>query len=360
MKRNFIYLGIVTIAALLMLFVFSTGEQTPTRTEADALLLAGVAGRINQVERVEIISAGSTTVASLHRNDEAWVVDEMAGYRADWPKLQSLLAALATARVVEAKTDKPEFYARLGVEDISAADAGGVLVKLGFKDESAGILIGHKAQGRQGQYVRLQTQQASALVDQEFDVPTSALDWLDTRIIDINASEVAEVEVLHPDKERVLLTRISADQTDFDLVGLPENRELRSSWAVNSLASVLSMLDFQSVRTDEAVDWASAVNMRLLVFSGMEIMVDITQTGDEYLLRLSASYPGANIAKSGVETSTEAGEQPSIELQAANDVAARVEDINRKTGGWVYGITKQKYDAMAKRTEDLLKPLAES
>ena len=64
-----------------------------------------------------------------------------------------------------------------------------------------------------------------------------------------------------------------ADQTDFDLVGLPENRELRSSWAVNSLASVLSMLDLQSVRTDEAVDWASAVNMRLLVFSGMSAIL---------------------------------------------------------------------------------------
>ena len=360
MKRNFIYLGLVTLAALIVLFMFGNGGQTPSGTGAEELLIPGVAGRINEVDRVEIISAGPATVASLSRNEQAWTVDNMAGYRADWPKLQSLLAALATARVKEAKTDNPEFYARLGVEDVSAADAGSVLVKLGFNGESTGILIGRRAQGRQGQYVRLQSQPASALVDQEFDVPVTARGWLDQRIIDINASEVAEVEVLHPDRERVLVTRISADQTDFDLVGLPEGRELKSSWAVNSLASVMSLLDLQSVRADEGLDWDSAVKMRLLLFSGMEIMADIMQVDDEYLLRLRASYPGANAGQGGVEASGDSGQPTSAESEAVDDVEQRVEDINRRTAGWVYGVTKQKYDAMVKKNEDLLKPLAET
>lgn len=360
MKRNFVYLLIVTFVALLVLFVYSTGGQTPSRAEADSLLMPGVANRINEVDQVRIITAGQTTVASLSRKEQSWVLDEMAGYRADWPRLQSLLAALATARVIETKTDNPEYYSRLGVEDISAGEAEGVLVELGFNGEKAGVLIGRKAEGRKGQYVRPQAQKASALVDQDFDIPTTALEWLDSRIIDISASQVAEVEVLHPDNNRVLITRISADQTDFDLVGLPENRELKSSWAVNSLASVLSMLDLQSVRADEGVDWSSAVNMRLLLFSGMEIMVDTMQAGDEYLLRLHAANPGAKVLKSGTGDSAETDLQPDIEAGAASDVAASVEDINLKTAGWVYGISKRKYDDIVKKTEDLLKPLDET
>lgn len=360
MKRNFIYLGVVTLLALLVLIVYSTGEQTPSGTGVDTLLLPEVAGSINEVDHVEIIAAGSTTVASLTRKEQAWVLDQMAGYRADWPKLQSLLAALAKARVVEEKTDNPKYYSRLGVEDVSADEADSVLVKLGYDDESTAVLIGHRAEGRQGQYVRLEAQKASALVDQQFDIPTTAVDWLDSRIIDINASEVAEVEVLHPDKQRVLITRISADQTDFDLVGLPGNREVKSSWAVNSLASVLSMLDLQSVRADEGVDWTAAVNMRLLLFYGMEIMVDIMQVGDEYLLRLHAAYPGAKVLQKGPDESTEAEQQRAAEVQMVNDVAARVEDINLKTAGWVYGISKRKYDDMVKKIEDLLKPVTET
>lgn len=360
MKRNFIYLGIVTLVALLLLFIFTNGEQTPSRTETNTLLLPDIAERINEVDHVEIVSAGSTTVANLSRNEQSWVLDEMAGYRADWPKLQSLLAALATARVLEAKTDNPAYYARLGVEDISARDADSVLVKLAIGDESTGILMGHKAKGRQGQYVRLQAQKESALVDREFDVPATALDWLDSLIIDINASEVAEVEVLHPGRERILLTRISADQTDFDLVDLPENREVKSSWAVNSLASVLSMLDLEAVRADEGVDWTSAVKLRLLLFSGVEIMAEVQQRAGEYLLRLHAAHPGRRVRQDRADKPADTAEQAAIEEKALNDVTAIVEDINRKTADWVYAIPKQKYDAMVKKTEDLLKPLTES
>ena len=46
-----------------------------------------------------------------------------------------------------------------------------------------------------------------------------------------------------------------------------------------------------------------------------------------------------------------------VENQAAIDVARMVEEINQKTAGWIYGIPKNKYDAMVKKPEDLLKPL---
>jgi len=38
-------------------------------------------------------------------------------------------------------------------------------------------------------------------------------------------------------------------------------------------------------------------------------------------------------------------------------VAKKVKDINQKVSGWAYGISKQKFDAMVKQPEDLLKPL---
>ena len=46
-----------------------------------------------------------------------------------------------------------------------------------------------------------------------------------------------------------------------------------------------------------------------------------------------------------------------IQKQAAADVAKEVEKINQKVKGWAYGISKQKFEAMVKKPEDLLKPV---
>ena len=373
MKRIFIYLAILTVVALALLMMVAPNDGPSGQATSGGPLLPDMAGRVNQVDRVEIVTAGETAVATLLRTDDAWTLEQMGGYRADWSKLQALLAALAQARVIEAKTDKPEYYDRLGVEDVVAENAGGVLVRIAIGDQATAILIGKKAGGRQGQYVRLLGSAASALVDREFEVPVTTLDWADAGIIDINASEVAEVEVIHPGSERLLVTKISADQTDFDLVEMPPGRELKSSWAVNSLGSVFALLNMQSVRPATEVDWSNAVKLRMLTFSGVEILADLVQNGDAYMLRLHAGHPAAKVLthkESDTAGAPGAEDQPAdsqqqqaaaeLEKQAAEDVGRRVEAINGKVGGWAYEISGSKYEAMVKKREDLLKPLTSS
>jgi hypothetical protein len=356
MKRSFFYLLVLTSLALLALWVFAAKNGAGDKPVANSLLLPQISTQINAVDRVEILTAGNITEATLLKSGNGWQLEQMQGYRADWSKLQTLLATLAQARVVETKTDKPEYYARLGVEDITAADAGGVLIRLGVGDQTTGILVGQQAQGRRGQYVRLQNVAASALIDRRLDVTTLQSDWVDSTIIDINSAEVAQVEIIHPGGERVLVMRISADQTDFDLAGFPLDREIKSSWAVNSLGSIFSMLNLETVRPEGDVDWNNAVRLRMLLFSGVGIMADTLEADGEYLLRLSASHPAANVVQKDADGHTPTDAQKEINRQAAIDVAKTVENINRKTATWVYGISKNKFDAMVKTPEDLLKP----
>lgn len=354
MKRSFIYLAVLTIFTLGVVVWLTPNDGRSEQVSAEDLLLPAIADQINNVSRVEIVTAGNEVVATLLRGEGQWQLEEMGGYRADWSKLQSLLAALAQSKVIEQKTDKPEYYARLGVEDISGDDAGSVLARISIGDQTTGILIGHEAQGRPGHYVRLEDTQGSVLVDRVLEVPRQTLDWADSTIIDVGSSEVAEVEILHPDAERILVMRISADQTDFDLAGLSQDREIRNSWAVNSLGSVFTLLNMEGVRPEDSVNWTDAVKLRLLMFSGVEILADLAVQEDEYLLRLKASHPAASVVN---EDSPDSSDQQELEIQAANDIAKRVEEINLKSGGWAYSISKQKFDAMVKKPEDLLKPL---
>jgi len=353
MKRSFLSLAVLTLLAVAALVMFTPTKGPSGKTDEGALLLPEVAVEIKGINRVEIVSAGAVTVATLIKTGESWQIEQMGGYRANWTSLNTLLSELAQARVVETKTDKPEYYARLGVEDVSEEGAASVLVKLNAGDNTTGILIGHQAQGRSGQYVRLQNSAVSALVDRKIEVSTERLDWVDTNIVDIYSSEVAEVELIHPTGERVFVMRISADQTDFDLAGIPQDKEIKNSWAVNSFGSVFSMLDMETVQSEDMVDWDDAVKMRMLLFSGVEILADMVESGDAYMLRLHASHPAAKVLESENDVSIE---QQELEKQAADDVAKTVETINQKSLGWAYGISQHKFEAMVKKPEDLLKP----
>jgi len=357
MKRSFLYLAGLTIVSLLLLWIFSSGNGTSKNSIISNSLMPEISKQINDVDRVEIISAGNHTVATMVRIGGHWQLEQMGGYQADWSRLQTLLASLAQATIVEPKTDKAEYYARLGVEDITGEDAGGVLVRLGIGDQTRAVLVGHEAQGRPGQYVRLQNSPASALVDRKLDVSTELMDWADSRIVDIGASEVAEVEIIHPGGERLLITRVSADQTDFDVVGLPGDREITNSWAVNSMGSALSMLDMETVRPVQSADWSDAVKMRLLTFSGMEIIAGLMVDEDQFLMRLDATHPASVIIKNRAGESVPADELTDIEKQAMQDVSKAVDEINRKVAGWAYGISEQEYNVMINKLENLLKPL---
>ena len=349
MKRSFLFLVVLTVLAVSAALLLSRDESPSGVASDSTLFLRDMAGQINNVDRVEVVTAGQQPVATLIRATDKWQVEQMGGYPADWPKLKKLLSALATAKIIETKTDKPEYYPRLGVEGVDSADTASVLVKLIAGDQSVIVIVGNRAQGRSGQYVRLQGNAASALVDQNLEVPTETREWANKRIIDISSTEVAEVEIVHPDGERVLVTKVSADQSDFELVGKPPERETKSSWAVNSLGSVLSLLDLETVHAARDMDWSDAVRMRVLLFSGVEIMADMKEADGEKLFRLQASHPAAKVTTDQDDDETA--------IKAAEDVANTVTDINQRVTGWVYGIAGHKYDAMVKKPEDLLKPV---
>ena len=83
MKRIFLYLAVITVIALLVL-VLAPEYDTPGRTALDTLLLPDVAGHINDVDRVEIVTAGNSVLASMFKSEAGWQLQQMGGYHADW------------------------------------------------------------------------------------------------------------------------------------------------------------------------------------------------------------------------------------------------------------------------------------
>lgn len=350
-RKHFSLLFFITflVAALVLLLPGKTGRESSFE-QSD--FLPELAGQANDIDWVRLTGASGVTIATLARVNDGWTVEEASGYRADWDQLKSLLAGLARARVIEMKTDNPEFYDRLGVQDISAADAAGIQVEFAEGSGVPTVIVGNNAKARSGQYARLRDSVASVLVDSQLSFPKTTPGWLDTDIIDITDSEVVEYQVRHPDGTVIKAVKASADDGDFELQDIPDGREIKSAWNVNSPANALAALTLDEVVPSADLNWDESVQYQVLTADGLTIEAKLItvetsaeEAGDpEHWLRLRAGI---------YTTSLENTADSEVDRDATR---ARAEDINARVDGWAYRIPRYKYDPMTRNTEDLLKP----
>ena len=349
-KKHFSWLLILSVLVALAAILLP-GRTAKDEVEAWGALVPGLQEKVNDIGWLKITGGGDEVIVTLQRQDDGWVVQESAAYRADWSRLKPLLSGLASAQVVEAKTSNPDYFDRLGVQDIAADDASGYLVEFDPSTGLPAVIIGKRAQGRKGQYARLDGDTQSVLVDQQFELPQDSQGWLDREIIDIGEAEVVEIEVKHPDGATVIARKASADDRNFVLEGIPGGFKPKSDWSVNSLAGTLAALNLDSVAPAAGIDWTGASRFRLLTADGLNTEVELVeisaeQEGEsEYWLRLDCSVYTTAVG-SGVDNES-----------GSDTVSERAAEANRKAAGWAYRVPKYKYDSMVKRMDDLVQPI---
>ena len=334
-RQHFSFLlvaSLVLAGALALLLPGKTGEDT----YGGGLFIKQLEQRINEVDSLVVTPGQGGDVIHLDRGKQAWSIRELEGYPADWARLRELLVNLANTRVIEAKTSNSAYFSRLGVQDIGDEGANSRLLEIKLPGEALGIIIGNEESARGGQYVRMQGNDQSYLVDQQFDVGIRAMDWAQTEIIDLGSALVAELQIVHPDGEAVTIRKVSADDSDFSLQGIPSGQKIRSAWTVNSLANNFSMLRMEAVMPASAVTIEDPVSLKLLSFSGLEIAADVFRHDEQGWISIQAKAPEFN------------------ESLANESLRGEAEMINERVNGWVFRLPDSKFDSMTRRMEDLL------
>jgi hypothetical protein len=340
-KKHFSWLLIVTavVTGLVLLIPGKTGKESSFERRG---LLPGLAAVVNELDYVRLTAGGGEIIATLARGDGHWRVLEASSYPADWARLRALLSDLSRAEVIEEKTSNPEFYSRLGVEDVSTDGSSGLLIEFAPDSGLPALIIGNQATGREGQYVRFNSEGSSALIGRKLDVPRERLQWLNRDIIDIADSEVVEVTIVHPDGESIGASKASADDADFQLQGIPQGREPKSNWTVNSMAGGLAALLLDEVVPANEIDWSDAISFSLLTADGLRASADLVAREDAHWVRLVS------------EANPSAAQEAEASSEVTVDSTGRASEINGRVSGWAYRIPQYKYDTMSKRMDDLL------
>ena len=184
----------IVAVMVLLVAVFGYRERPGTVAGAESPWLPELKQQLGELRRLRLQSSAETV--TLARTDAGWGVEERAGYPADFRQLETLLEALASARLVEQKTAKPEFFDRLGLVDIEQPASEAVQLEIWNAGEQpfVRVLLGKAAEGRNGRYVRAVSEQQTWLIDTSPEPMTNPADWLERKLLDVDFSRVASVE----------------------------------------------------------------------------------------------------------------------------------------------------------------------
>ena len=314
----------VLIAAFLVLNQGGNGKI------ANAPLFPDLKSQVNEVRTLHIRN-GSESI-TVEKAGESWALRERSGYAADVGTLRELLLALADAKVVENKTSNPDKYHLIGVNDPADEDSEAFEISIIGDGIEYVVILGKTAQTSY-RYARVGGQAQSLLIDQNPDIPAEPGGWLARELVDISADRVQRISITHADGEEIVLEKTAEDADGFDVLDIPDGRELSYAGVANGIADTLVELSLDDVRQAQSEAAIPGTTTVFQTFDALSVEIGIFEDGDASWISVQAS----------------AGDGADTEVQ---DEAAQ---INDRVSNWQYAIPDHKLDLLKRRFEELLK-----
>lgn len=333
-RRGFLLLlsaTVIVVAAAIV--VLAAGDRAASPVPAGERALPGLAAKLGDLAWIGL-SRGPTKVDFAAVNG-SWAVVEKGNYPAAQGKMRQLLLGLADLTLVEPKTERPELFARLDVDDPANGKATDVKLNDRIGQTVAEVIVGKRRADRLGAgndavYIRKPGVDRAWLARGSLDVGGDIVDWLDRRILDIPAGRIASITLTGDDGATLALSRAQPAER-FAVADAPPDKKFKPA-ALAEPAGALAALDLADVKpaADQPMPDNGVATASLTTFDGLTIDLRLVSRDNSDWIAVTASGQDA----------TEA------EAQA----------INAKLGGWSYAVTQDRAKLLRTRLADLVEP----
>lgn len=315
-SRTLLRLALVVVVVILAVWL-STRRAPGSGDLALGPVLPGLSERVNAVQQVTIQAAGGNT-ATLVRGDAGWVLRERHDWPADTGKLRDYLLRLGVTQRIEAKTQRPESYPRLGVQDLDAADANGARIDILGGGEPLALIVGQNNPQGHGSYVRVPGQAQSWLADLDIAPERQVENWLQRDLIDVDPRRIVGIRVQPAGKSAFTLSRTAVDDSHWQLAPIPAKRDTAQAPA-EAIAGFLQGLRLDDVEPAADAEALDGDRLQFDTADGLQVTLSLWQRDDKSWVRLAATFDeAAATAYVGAQVAAEqkAREQQAHEPQA--------------------------------------------
>ncbi len=339
---------VIPLLALLFLagayWLLSQRASPPEHRVEEQRLFPRLATQLNDIERIRVEHGGN--LYDVVKTAEHWQLPDKGGYPVLFERIKPLLLDITLLEIVEAKTDKAENYARLGVQAPSKkSDNTRLSLYAGAPAPVASLIVGGVRTGlmagaRDGIYIRLSGERRAWLVAGHLDVPQQPVDWVDRRIIHLKPKRVHRLTITHPDGDTLVIEKPYQGAPDYTVRNAPEGLVAKHHAQINPLARGLAALkmDDMLVRADAGLPQAEAVTAVFETWDGLRI----TAYTVEWNNAMFVWFDVAGAAR-------DAPDQPPEDAQLDNDLHDRLE-------GWLFRIPRARGATLRARLTELMEP----
>jgi hypothetical protein len=342
-RRNLGYLaGAAIVSIVLALFALYHQSSQLAAPSDRAQVFPGLAARIHQIAHIHVVSKKGAFDVNFRPNHGAiapWLIAQKSDYPASYQEVNKTLVGLAAMQVIEPKTDHPEWFHSIGLDDpAKGGDGVEIVLSDDHNHELARVIVGKSEDigdpgGAVGLFVRKPGENQSWLVraESEFDSDVNA--WLDKTVLDLDQTRIQSTAVALPDGSSYEVQRDKPTDMHFKLASMPASREMASEAAADGPAYAVAGFTFDDVKPSREVDFTNSARVTTKTFDGLTVTADVSHKGTEYWAQLDAmAQPG----------------KP--------DIAKQARDINVHVNGWAFKLADYKGAQFTTPLESLLKP----
>jgi hypothetical protein len=334
-SRSLILLGSATaVLVAIAIVVLASGDRGVSRAAPGQSAFPALASKLGDVASVTVSSNGTTM--TLIRDGDSWLVAEKGNYLANAAKVSQIVRAMADLTLVEPKTQNPDLYPRLEVED----PGNGKSVLVAVKDKSGGDLaqaiVGKRrydrlGAGNDGVYLRRAGEAQTWLARGTLDPSGDPASWLNRQIIDISEKKIAKVTLIQADGSKLVISR-SAPEAKFAVEDAPADAKFKSEATTSGPATALETLDLDDVKPagELPVPDKDVVSASFTTFDGLTVDLRLMERDKSNWIAISAIGSGSAEAE-----------------------AKKIED---KVSHWTYAIPAYKANLLKTKLSDLIEP----
>ena len=195
MKRNLFLIALILVS-LIFIFIITQQEQSfKTDDDKQPIISSGVYKQIQQAAQINITKDKQTV--TFNKINQQWVITQQDNYPLDMIKLRKLITQLTTGKLLEKKTNNTNLLSKLGLDDANAT-----YVTLSNDNSSTFKLAIGNNKGS-NTYIRVYPDNLDAqtwLASGDLTTPASAIEWLDTTILQLPSKDITGIEFFNKDK----------------------------------------------------------------------------------------------------------------------------------------------------------------
>ena len=354
MKNRYIILTALTLIVVIAAVIVSQ-QRAPQTSKEKTSLFPGLSQRINDVNEL-LVHDGQTTL-TVHRVAGKWSIAEADDYPALVDKVKQTVLAVSGLQVVAEKTNNPDLYKRLGVEDPDSLGATSHLLTLNADgDELATLIAGQtrrskSASSAPGLYVRIPGQQQALLVEGRLTVSADIIQWIKRDIINIEGDRVNSVHIQPADRWEAILKK-DGPADDLVLQNIPEGKEQQSEYLVSRMGTVLENIFVDGVRKVDSIDSTRPASIiDVTTFDGLTANVRVMKSGEHTY----AQFSFAAERMAGTDRADEEAGENNAEEEVEVTPEQEAETLNKLVQGWAYRLSTSKAELFNQSLSDLVR-----